>query len=749
MIKRDGIYSRDRWFALLVALVVAGFVFCPYLGQKLFSDVVTFQKARDALQQTFPAFMQAWELPIKGGVDLETFNGATEMGMRAHLAIAYPLFILFSFLGQYTSFGFAFILFFAVHMVAFIYWGILLGIEHFRLDRKWACLFTLSSLTTVLISSWYVSYYIITTLFLPTLYFSICAVKETSKSRIFLYSFGYVMSFLGGYVLLATFSCLLALVMTIAYALLWQEGNWSEKKKSILQFSLCPITSGIAVFLYYFQILLYTRNTALGGRSIFMVATDLPLIPKDLIQIASYAFTPLNPIESINTPYVGFSWLALMGVMFFCGRYKRGFSPNRRRFLTICYGIYGFQLLLAMGGSTPLQYWFYLVPAYGGMHLPIRYMLLTMPLLFLALTVSLAHQEEENHRQIYSGLLLVCTVGIFLLLFWRSLAIEADQNHLLMELILFAGFLIAARVNVTSKLCIFILIIATIFSPLQRSFYNDIRTTQSDFEVRSIVYSQPKVETLDRFIDLLPSREKYRFVSFDTNNVPEFIPSNYPWYNCSQYNLVNYMGYEFHMSVPKEYTVTWFGDIDWMYVADTRGDFAILDPAYVAENWDQLGLLVDPVYDGPYLDGNHKVYALKKFVPFHYAQEYFVVDTGSCLDNGYFYCPDLTDKNLLAFDTDDTSYFTARISSDRSTDLAMLFHPNRFYHYYLDGKEITATIENGRVYIPITSGEHLVEIRYINRFNEVSNCILEVYFASLIGVEAYWLRKRWGQKKCS
>lgn len=114
------------------------------------------------------------------------------------------------------------------------------------------------------------------------------------------------------------------------------------------------------------------------------------------------------------------------------------------------------------------------------------------------------------------------------------------------------------------------------------------------------------------------------------------------------------------------------------------------------------------------------------------------MDTGSCLDNGYFYCPELTDRNLLTFDTDDTSYLSVRILSDRSMDLAMLFHPNGYCHYYLDEKEIIATIENGRVYIPITPGERLVEIRYINRFNnKVSNRILGIYFARLIGVEAY------------
>lgn len=74
---------------------------------------------------------------------------------------------------------------------------------------------------------------------------------------------------------------------------------------------------------------------------------------------------------------------------------------------------------------------------------------------------------------------------------------------------------------------------------------------------------------LDHFINFLPSRKKYCFISFDTNNVPKFIPSNYAWYNCSQYDLVNYMGYNFHMSVPKEYTVTWFGDTDWTYATDT------------------------------------------------------------------------------------------------------------------------------------------------------------------------------------
>ena len=82
----------DRQFALIIALLVTALIFCPFLGQELFSDVMTFQKIDDAMQLTYPAFMRAWDVFVHGGVDVFSDNGAPEMAIRANLPMAYPLF---------------------------------------------------------------------------------------------------------------------------------------------------------------------------------------------------------------------------------------------------------------------------------------------------------------------------------------------------------------------------------------------------------------------------------------------------------------------------------------------------------------------------------------------------------------------------------------------------------------------------------------------------------------------------------
>ncbi|MFR3752814.1 MAG: hypothetical protein ACLTW9_11985 [Enterocloster sp.] len=189
----------------------------------------------------------------------------------------------------------------------------------------------------------------------------------------------------------------------------------------------------------------------------------------------------------------------------------------------------------------------------------------------------------------------------------------------------------------------------------------------------------------------LPEKDRYLYAAFDSvENVPDFLPGNYEWYGYSRHNLSNYMGYELQLSLPKDYlkSFPWFNQLDWRYIADTRGDFIVLDEKSIQDNKAILDIMVDWEKSNRWLNDIHRICILKKFIPLHYTGRPFVQDNLESLDNGYFYVYGLSNQNLIDFSTNDATYYKATIRSDAETSVTFLLYPNRFYHYYVNGRKL-------------------------------------------------------------
>lgn len=230
--------------------------------------------------------------------------------------------------------------------------------------------------------------------------------------------------------------------------------------------------------------------------------------------------------------------------------------------------------------------------------------------------------------------------------------------------------------------------------------------------------------------------------------VPDYLLGNMSWYDATKNKLCNYMGYELHLCEPKDYMQKnyWFDKLDWKHIANIRSDFAILPydtTELTASEVDDASTYYQDFFNQwidftnsskDLIDGKYRIYKLKKYIPTHYTGGNLALDSNESMDNGYFYCPDLTNGDILSFSTNDYSKFEINLNSKTDTDVAFLFYPNRYYKYYVDGNEIDPVIDDMEAFIPITSGNHTIKIEFKNYIQVVSLIVMMAYYIAWLTV---------------
>ena len=155
-------------FFIKTSLIITIIVFVVFLGQKVFSDVVTFGLIKDQLQLCYPGFIKTGNNLISGkfqGIDMGTFNGATEFYLLPNMSTRYPIFMLFSVLGAITSkYRFFYILFHAFHLFVSLFYLQLLCNKYFKLEKNICLIIASTSLTLFLYEMWYTGFAIISML---------------------------------------------------------------------------------------------------------------------------------------------------------------------------------------------------------------------------------------------------------------------------------------------------------------------------------------------------------------------------------------------------------------------------------------------------------------------------------------------------------------------------------------------------------------------------------------------------------
>lgn len=730
--------KKESALEIAVALTFTLLVFAVFAGQCLFSDVMTFGKGGDQHLLCYPMFMKVRQLFISGqalvGVDNGSFNGASEFFLRPNLPVVYVPLYLFAWLSKFFLPRAMYVIFYAVHMFYAVLFAQKLAKKYFAISRFQAIVYG-SFITYILgVELWYSSFYIITALAPILLFFLLeCAYHRNIQNRLACVLVT-ILSFLSGYVTLS----LAVVVVNVFFVLV--HVNVCEKKFNIrksISFLTYPAIAGLICLPYYVQVLQYVKKFVQSSMT-FSDAVFYRLSLSDLLNVLSnYSLLSSSQIEQLWS--ISFGFIACVAIIL--GIKDRVFDRMEHMERWVCgFGFGAYLLILFWANETALPFsaWFFtFIPILGGMHIPLRYLMVLLPITYMGIMLIYKHLDVERNRKVFRYI----SWGVCLILAAYLIASKAgvempfvNGDAFIFEMLVLAWFAYEAwKVGINHVKTLLIWSIAIIV-PITAFFYQtaDVYINETAIQSRSIVYDDDAIENMDNFIAGLENKERYRFVAFDSvEDVPYYLAANLDWFDQSNYSLCNYMGYEPHLGIPKDYseTLPFYNNIDWKYVADTRADFIMCD-LKVLEREEMVSTMVDFSKGVEFIGNDRYICALYKFIPSIICGEQFVYDATDSFDNGFFYSLNLTDKNVLGFETDGNTYYSMTIDSNESSVVLFLPYANRNYHYYIDGQEETAEIYDMQAIFRVPAGNHIITVKYQNTMGTVG--VTALFLASIL-----------------
>ena len=173
IVRYQEVISNPQKFALISSLIIVISTFSVFIAQYIFVKSYAFQSEGDSLALTFAAVFKLAEMISNfslWGIDLDSFNGATEFMLRSNITTHYlPIFLLAMAVGH-VNFSVArilLLLFYAVHLFISVYYGQRLGGKYFHLGKWLSLLLVVSFLGPLYCAMWYMGFYILSALFFP------------------------------------------------------------------------------------------------------------------------------------------------------------------------------------------------------------------------------------------------------------------------------------------------------------------------------------------------------------------------------------------------------------------------------------------------------------------------------------------------------------------------------------------------------------------------------------------------------
>lgn len=748
--------KRELTVEIIFALVCTLLMFAVFAGQYCFSDIVTFGKGGDQHPLCYPMFRKLCQIFTNEqaiiGVDNSSFNGASEFFLRPNLPVAYVPLYLFAWLSIFFPARTMYVVFYAVHMILALVFAQKLAKKYFNIGRFQALVYGAFIAYILGVETWYTSFYIIVALMPVVLFFLLESVYSGKIHNRLICVLVIILALTSGYVTLS----LAMVVVGVSFALVYI--NVREKKFDFLKSFLlliCPAIAGAICLPYYMQILSYVKKVVQSSMT-FADAIFYKVSLSDTLNILSnYSIFTDSQSEQLWT--LSFGYIACTVLVL--GIKSKVFEKMSSMERWTCYWGFGSYILIlfwANETALPFSAWFYtFIPILGGMHIPLRYLMVLLPITYMGIMLVYKYLDVEESRKIFRYI----SCGAILVLVAYLIAGKAgavilfiNKDAFIFEMLIYAWFAYEAwRVGINHVKTLLIWSMAIIV-PVVSFFYQttDVYSRETDIQSRSIVYDDDAIKNIDDFVATLDVKERYRFAAFDSvESVPHYLVANFDWFSISKYRLCNYMGYEPHLGTPKDYMEKnpVYNDLDWKYIVDTRADFIMCD-LQVLEEEEMLSTVVDFSKGIEFVGNNRYICALNKFIPSIICGEQFVLDGDSSFDNGYFYSLDLTNENVLEFETDESSYYSMTIDSDEDSVLLFLPYANRYYHYYLDGEEVASEIYDMQAIFRIPSGRHVVRVQYQNTLGQVgvtaifASCIILPIILILNGGVAVVLKKK-------
>lgn len=742
-------YNEKRYiFPIFMAILLVALVYGVFFSQFFLSDIVTFAKAGDQMREGFPMFVKVGTMLRTGvlnGTDGGIFNGAAELFYKIHMSKYIP-FVLCAYVGSFTSYELMYIFFYAMHFFCLLLFGQLLMNKFFGLS-KWQSLFVACSCCSVFFqNNWFAPFAVISALVYTMLYFTLSGLHtNTSLHKIALISFFYVLAFTSGH---PVYSCGLAggvFLVTLLYGILILKSD-IKIRTSIIRALLPAVIGGGISFPYLLQILKYTNQYSVAPEIMNMaVSLDSKLNASDILSVFFWSANVTSNSEQQRIFYIGIVWGLILAIAI-RKKILNAMPASEKHFFLFLAGGVLLSVLLSLGVDTPVGVWFFsFIPVLGSVHLPVRYALISVPLLFIGFGILLKYiNEDKDYKKIiisFSFLLVISIVGAVI---FRGeellLKIFYDGDFLIIEsIIALIIFYFAIYEGFDSRKFLLLSSFFMIFTGCKVLYsFSEVNTTKENFMNRSIVYSEEKQAIIDGFVATLPTKEKYRYVTLDKQeDVPGYWPGNYSWYNQSKYNLTNYLGYSLHAYISHAYKreVAQIGDFNhfnWNYLLDTRADFIVTDKECINEYPELYDFLIDDTKSAVGLNEYLIMYPLKKYIPSFFKNKGTIfdysIDNNNSFDNGYFYSPTLFEENIISFETNDSNYYKLKLFSFENATVSFLPFADQYYSYYLDGLIYKPIVYNGIAYFDINSGEHVIEVVYDNKTEQIVIIIFVIYY---------------------
>lgn len=722
--------NKEDRLCFLFAAIATIVVFSVFVAQGLFSDVVTFAKSGDADKFTFAAFMKIRECIVNGenfvGVDSGSFNGATEFFLRPNFPGTYIWIYIFAALSVVFPPRAMFLLLYVCHMFVGLYLIQKLCKKYFGLDNKISIIVASMFLYLLCIEAWYLSFFIITTLSVVLLYFSLECFYSYSPKTFLKLMFTVIMAVTSGYISVSCFLVAGIYIFSLIYVC-------AEKKdrsiRHIIKYTIPYFCAGVVSLPYLLQVCLYVKGVVKSSMTLWD-ATSYKLNLNDLYSVVSgFSFTSSSSLEGVAALSLGLIACIVLGYAVVDGVMNK--LCHRNRIIVIFNLVVWFVMIIwSTESSTALTGWMYsFIPVLGGMHIPNRYMMVTYPFLYISIGILFQKVEWKKYSKSLKNIAVILGVilAVYLLIVKIGIIVPfVVEDHFVIEGIITIAFLMVLGKNddqfcnerkiwLTALWCFSLVIQGT------THLYNaeGLFKTATSVENSSIIYNEAAIQTIDEYISATGDvgKKEYRFVAYDSiDSVPVYLLGNYEWYSYSQYSLCNYSGYELHLCTPLDYREKspWFNVFDWEYLANTRADYIMIDYATVDANRTFFDSIID--WDKGVADiGNGRIMvSLYHFIPSTICGTPYVYEDKNSLDNGFFYSHDLNNGNIVSFDTDENSYYEMTIDSDKSSVIAFLPYANRYYHYYIDGIEQQSEIVNMQAIIRLDSGKHTIRVVYEN-----------------------------------
>lgn len=728
--KIKAIKNNHIIISLLTSAIVVFLLWGIFIAQYFLSDGVTFARNGDTARQTFPGFIKMGELLSNGiidGVDVMIVNGSNTIhsnGLEWNLP-----FRIFAYLGKVSSPLLMFVLFFAFYTFMNMYFTQRICYRYFKMTPALSFLIAITNL--MLLSQWFISFYVIASLVIPLIYGMIHMLESNSKLLCVLSSFYFVAAFTSGYSAISCILALLVFLFPILYAVVYKINDI----KSIIIRALSSALIGTAVCMpYLLTFLSGTGNSNVKSMTNISSALSLSVNPTIAIQKSFFFSSNAELLE--QSFWIGLIWGFLIILFVFTKVTTKMEKGERIIFWTgVLLSVAVF--LVDLRSVLPIDKWFYMIPAFGAMHLRRRYFHVVLPLLFISFGIALSKLNKIEKSKI-----ILQSIIVYVMLMAGVYLFDTDcinNEALVVEIIL---TVVAIYIGITNGFMSkkFLLVFSFIMLCYQTNLLyrtEEVTATHDVIKNRSIAFDSDKQVILDSFVDNLSEKKIYKYVAVegDGSAIPLYVPGNYGWYHRQDNLLSNYLKYPLHGGAISDdyrtvFGASWFDAFDTGYLHDSRADFAILTQEAYNKKPDKYNLSSD--MERVYLNDTMFCAKLEKYIPRHYTDGELIKDENASLDNGYFYCPALTNGDIQNFDTNNYNYFNITVDAKTDTELQYCMFPHSNYTYYIDGEEYKPEIDYGLAYFKLTSGQHSVEIVYHDVKRIVIYWVFTIYYALVL-----------------